>query len=522
MKTAPLVKIGPTRDKDPTRTITLRKQWIAEINSRYGKLKKAITEYVVEQNTLGGHEKAAEPPHEVVAMAAPKYVYEDSAAKIDGFMGWLDQQVQSGILVSARREGGVVGYGNRLWSDVFIESAYQRGIAQARADLNGVGADLPDMGPVSAAFNKPFHAGRVATLYTRAFNGMKGITEAMKSQMSDVLAQGMAEGRSPYDIAYKLRDRVDKIGITRSRLIARTEVVRAHNVAALNEFEALENLVGEEIWVQWWTAKDERVRPHHAIRHGQRYKRSTALGMIGEPNCRCALLPWTKTISDIKAKKLKDIKALVVPLEPWNDATKLHTFLPDQKNDLIGKTLNGVPFDNGSPLDWGKFPDSNIAEPKMVLKSGKHASAGCIIVEQDGRVWLVEPKNHFGGYEHTFPKGSQFSNLTLQQTALKETWEESGLHVNITGHLGDYEKSTSITRYYIAERTGGNPAAFGIESQSVKLVPESMVPSLLNKAVDKDVFSDLVLKLEGKQTSWEAKVLKDSAEKWLVSKKVTG
>ena len=299
----PIVKIGPARDKDPTRTITLRKQWIAEINSRYGKLKKAITEYVVEQNTLGGHEKAAEPPHEVVAMAAPKYVYEDSAAKIDGFMGWLDQQVQSGILVSARRGGGVVGYGNRLWSDVFIESAYQRGIAQARADLNGVGADLPDMGPVSAAFNRPFHADRVAILYTRAFNGMKGVTEAMKSQMSDVLAQGMAEGRSPYDIAYKLRDRADKIGITRSRLIARTEVVRAHNVAALNEYEALEGVVGEKIYVQWWTALDERVRATHKARHARRYSRETAQGLIGEPNCRCSLLPWLKTISDIKQGK---------------------------------------------------------------------------------------------------------------------------------------------------------------------------------------------------------------------------
>jgi len=128
---------------------------------------------------------------------------------------------------------------------------------------------------------------------------MKGITESMKGQMSGVLAMGMAEGRSPYDIAYKLKDRVDAI-ITRARLIARTEVVHTHNEAAMNEFESLEGIVGETIYVQWWTALDERVRATHAARHGKVFKRKTAQGLIGEPNCRCALLPWTKTLAEAR------------------------------------------------------------------------------------------------------------------------------------------------------------------------------------------------------------------------------
>jgi len=132
---------------------------------------------------------------------------------------------------------------------------------------------------------QPFHADRAALIYTRAFNGMKGVTEAMKAQMAHVLATGMAEGRHPWQIARRLADRVDKIGITRARLIARTETARAHRQATLNEFEALEGIVGEEIFGQWWTALDERVRPRHREWHGKVYTREVLATMVGEPNC---------------------------------------------------------------------------------------------------------------------------------------------------------------------------------------------------------------------------------------------
>lgn len=299
----PLVKIGKRRDKDPTKTRAIRERFIREVEVRFNEVILAVQKKLVDENYLQPiPEKEENAP--LFVMAARKYTYEQAPAKIDSFGDWLDQLVKDKVL-STYRAGGLVGYGHVNWTDVFIQSAYQQGIADARADLASAGAQLPDMGPVYAAMNRPFHADRAALLYIRAFNDMKGVTEAMKSQMSHELALGMAEGRSPYDIAYKLRDRVEKIGITRGRLIARTEVVRAHNQAALNEYDALEGIVGEEIKVQWWTALDERVRSTHQARHSKVYKRETAMGLIGEPNCRCALLPWTKTLADARVGRLE-------------------------------------------------------------------------------------------------------------------------------------------------------------------------------------------------------------------------
>lgn len=156
-----------------------------------------------------------------------------------------------------------------------------------------------------------------------------------------------------------------------------------------------------------------------------------------------------------------------------------------------GARLNGIPFDTDPPPDWRTVADNpNFIEPAFDDK-GKKTSAGILMVEPDGRIWLVEPTNHFGGYQHTFPKGGIEPGHTLQQTALKEVWEESGLRAEITGFLTDAEGGTTTTRYYIGRRVGGSPWAMGWESQAVKLVTPERAAALLNVKRDKDTLAAL-------------------------------
>ena len=90
--------------------------------------------------------------------------------------------------------------------------------------------------------------------------------------------------------------------------------------------------------------------------------------------------------------------------------------------------------------------------------------------EPDGRIWVVEPSNHYKNYFATFPKGRQEPHLTGQQNALKEVWEESGLHADIDDYLGDFVGNTSTTRYYTGTRKGGSPYLHGHETQAVHLM----------------------------------------------------
>lgn len=155
-----------------------------------------------------------------------------------------------------------------------------------------------------------------------------------------------------------------------------------------------------------------------------------------------------------------------------------------------GPTLHGIPFTRWTPPDtlegWQQVPGQlpTLHETPLVVPQGRHASAGAIIEEPDGRVWVVSPRNQFGGYRNTFPKGTQEDGLTLQQTAIKETYEESGLQIQITGHYGDFEKSTSVVRFYRAKRIGGTPTDHGWETEAVKLVPKSALGKVLNRHSD--------------------------------------
>ncbi|MNH39989.1 hypothetical protein D3C79_1012350 [compost metagenome] len=52
--------------------------------------------------------------------------------------------------------------------------------------------------------------------------------------------------------------------------------------------------------------------------------------------------------------------------------------------------------------------------------------------------------------------------------------------MEITGLIGDFERTTSVARMYRARRVGGDPTASGWETQAVSLVPKEKMYDLLN------------------------------------------
>ena len=156
------------------------------------------------------------------------------------------------------------------------------------------------------------------------------------------------------------------------------------------------------------------------------------------------------------------------------------------------ESLNGIAFTSWTPPaedDWdfvdGQMDD--LDEPVLHVPKGKEAASGLVIVEPDGRAWVVSPTNRFGGYKNTFPKGKVEPELSFQSNAIKEAWEEGGIKANIIGLLGDVERTTSVTRYYLARRVAGNPAGMGWESQGVHLCPISKLVEFLDSQIDHKV-----------------------------------
>ncbi len=181
------------------------------------------------------------------------------------------------------------------------------------------------------------------------------------------------------------------------------------------------------------------------------------------------------------------------PQSHWLDPHATAITVPDGE---LPATLNGVALalwrDHPTSAEgWNALTNAALAgqEPPLQKSPGMKLSAGVVVREPDGRFWVVAPTNRFGGYDWVFPKGTVGQGRSLQATALCEALEESGLQVCITGLLGDFARTTSVCRYYLAERIGGSPAAMGWESQAVALAPLDALPSLLTAAADQPVLA---------------------------------
>ena len=172
----------------------------------------------------------------------------------------------------------------------------------------------------------------------------------------------------------------------------------------------------------------------------------------------------------------------------WDNPDAVATFVPGGD---VPRELNGVPIrrwrDAPVTAEGWEYCDGvnhDLAEPAFHVSPGKSVAAGVVVEEKDGRVWVIHPTNAYGGYKASFPKGGIEKGLSLQATACKETYEEAGLKVKITGFLMDVERTTSKARFYRAVRVGGDPSDVCFESQAVSLVPKGLLYDLLNIKTD--------------------------------------
>ena len=269
---------------DPTQTTQLRKRFEADFRRRFAALAKEIRDVIANQNALGIH------------VNDMRFTFPTQAGKQAEFMGWLKSRVDFLIYDGTMALPRNVAV-NKSWMNTYIQTSYRRGQAKAVADIRKAGG-LVSPEYVEKAFLRPVHADRAGQIFTRSYESLQGITSEMDSQISRVLAEGMLDGRNPNVIARQLVDRVEKIGLTRARLLARTEVIAAHANAKLATYEDA-GIQGVNLEAEWLTAGDDRVCEEcQSLEDNGPYSLDQAKGMIpAHPNCRCS---WVSVITDGK------------------------------------------------------------------------------------------------------------------------------------------------------------------------------------------------------------------------------
>lgn len=339
---------------DPTRTATLRRIFERDLRVRFAKLKGKIRALIIDEDAFGIQRRSvgAVPPSKI-GTNVPRLARNISASNADNgfnfgmgitslnqgelvdghsgdsgrsddwvysrqlvlpdvrrtvvntrfaflttpeqvaqFQTWLETQIQADILTTtaARAE-------NAYWQK-YVEEGYRKGAGRAFDDVrkpalesnldffNGTKAQF-----LQQSFGRPVAVEKVKLLAGRVFTELNGITNVMSQQITRELTDGLVQGDNVHVIARRINDRVDKIGRTRSTILARTEIVRAH---AEGQLDSLEELGVKEVGVavEWSTAGDDRVCPLCAPLEGVVMKIKEARGSIPRhPQCRCAFVP---------------------------------------------------------------------------------------------------------------------------------------------------------------------------------------------------------------------------------------
>jgi SPP1 gp7 family putative phage head morphogenesis protein len=271
------------------------------MNRRWNKHKRDIRVSIVDRDCFG-----IQPDRLLVAAATEprQYAFLTTAQKIDRFMAWLALEEQQGILEIPR------GFGLRFqeapWTDEFIRAAYQQGVRRGRVELGRAGYAVQPIntitgGAATLIASQP-HLDRIQVLYTRVFEDLTG------------LARGIAEGKHPRVIARELMkdttNHIDKIGKVRARMIARTEIIRAHHVATVVEYQEAARDIGAEdmevmVEAEWYADFDACPICQDLASGGRNgdgvYPLSEIEGMLpAHPNCRCTILPVVRERKELR------------------------------------------------------------------------------------------------------------------------------------------------------------------------------------------------------------------------------
>ena len=375
-------------DYDPTRTTTLRNQFAAEMGRRFKWLRGQIRKAVIDRDCFGLKNRTNVfqlPSHR-------EFNFVRDAAKLNAFEQWLNEQIEQGILETFRSPQ--LGSGiEDVWTNRYIQTSYQKGIVRARNELRAAGIkdlggmEIPSLGTdtaIQTAFNQPSHLDRVGLLYTRVFNDLKGITNNMDAQISRVLAQGMADGKGPYEIAELLTKTIsgpvgdlsltDTLGRfipaeRRAKILARTEIIRAHHAATIQEYRNW-GLEGVKVKAEWTTAGDSRVCERCRALQGKVFTLKQIEGKIPlHPQCRCIALP---VVADGEREESQSIIRIRRP----SNSIKVEavTGVPREHVLKIQKLTNDLPVNLRSALlqTGYKIKAANFLTDGFPKLKGKH------------------------------------------------------------------------------------------------------------------------------------------------------
>lgn len=292
------------KPQDPANILRLQLKYERALLKKITDIEKIIKYAIVDRDVFGLNEQFA-----IMQLTPPPqraFSFDTYTKKIQAFIEWLNSLINEDLL----RLGVMadVGEVNEFWGNVYIFESYQRGVQDIRFDLKQQG--VYDFRDLDAVMHTPVHLNRVAQMFLRNYENLKGITADMSKQLATALSEGFINGLWPRVIAKNLVELIekgkmtdiaikDKLGRTistkrRASLLARTECIAAHINGAVEECLRMGYKEGQ-IYAEYIAGYDNRVCDTCANMHMQTFTLEEIRALIPvHPQCRCTFVPIIK------------------------------------------------------------------------------------------------------------------------------------------------------------------------------------------------------------------------------------
>ena len=201
----------------------------------------------------------------------------------------------------------------------------------------------------------------------------RGIRAEGAQAAEDALVQGIVLGYNPRKIAPMIRDALG-VQLNRALTISRTETMRAQRVAASESYKANADVM--KGW-RWQAALTGNTCPVCISMHGSIHPVEEE--MESHPNCRCSMVPVTKSWEDLGAELGFDFSGVEKAGPSFEEIAKKYNISAERQKTYAQRKMTGEAYFRGlkaeeqrkilGPAKWLAWKEGKFAFDALSRKT---------------------------------------------------------------------------------------------------------------------------------------------------------
>ena len=287
--------VVPRNKADPTQSARQVGRMFRDIDERYLTIKRRLKtlfdqrltgqqrETNGERSWMICNNEGSEPS--LYQVNAGTYIYDMTAAQLADLL-----QVVQSILDDELLDGG----SQNLWAMDYVIAEYDRGTLNAFTNLSVQSQVYASQTTLVQLLSSPAYQNQIASAYISTYSDWKGISDAARADLANVIADSIGRGINPRETAGIVSKRLD-VSMAKAKNIAQTEQVGALRQAQWNETDWAADRLGLNTGLLWLSALKTTTRAWHASRHGKVFTTEEVRDFYAESgnryNCYCSQIP---------------------------------------------------------------------------------------------------------------------------------------------------------------------------------------------------------------------------------------